>query len=202
MRRFSVKITKHFVSAIAAIALIVASPGIASAEPGEATPGAPLPEIQEVQQWSGPVELSREANERRETLVSEGFFKVDEQMKGGRTVETYRKVSPEGVAIEFDVIGAPPSGMMMPLVNFEWDWGPRIYMTGAEFWSLGASGFGGVVCGLLGGGLLGGAACSVAATAAWNKIAGNNSILNDQTCYDLSQALNIGWTRAPEHKCS
>ena len=32
--------------------------------------------------------------------------------------------------------------------------------------------------------------------------AGNNRILNDQTCYDFSQALNLGWQAAPAESAS
>ncbi|CAB0490161.1 hypothetical protein FRC0316_00298 [Corynebacterium diphtheriae] len=35
---------------------------------------------------------------------------------------------------------------------------------------------------------------------AWNKIASRHAILSDQTCYDLSQFINIGWKRAPQEK--
>lgn len=88
-----------------------------------------------------------------------------------------------------------------PYINFEWNWGPRIYITGAEFWSLGSSGFAGAVCSRFAG-WKAGAACSAVASAAWNKIASRHAILSDQTCYDLSQFINIGWKRAPQEKCA
>lgn len=72
-------------------------------------------------------------------------------------------------------------------------------MTGEEFWSLGATGFSSAICSVFGG-IIGGVACGVVAELAWNKLA-NGTILDDPQCYALSQALNIGWEKAPAHKC-
>lgn len=146
-------------------------------------------------------ELPTAPEERRSQLVEAGFVKSDERSEHGHIIETYRLEESNGITVEYDVILPPDPDMITPFINFEWDWGPRIYMTGAEFWSLGASGLAGALCSVFAG-WKAGAACSVAGTAAWNKIAGSNQILTDQTCYDFSQALNIGWERAPQHKCS
>lgn len=145
-----------------------------------------------------PLQLSKDPIERREQLTEAGFAIAEVRTEHGYTVETYIKNDPSGGTIEYDVV-VPPT-VATPYVNFEWDWGPRLYMTGAEFWSLGAAGFAGVLCNYLSGGLAA-AGCSVGTTALWNKIAGNSRILNDQTCYDFSQALNLGWQVAPAEKC-
>lgn len=105
---------------------------------------------------------------------------------------------PSDITVEYDVVVRPTGPT--PYVNFEWDWGPRVYTPGAEFWSLGAAGFAGVVCDYFSGGLAASGG-SIATAALWDKIAGNNRILNDQNCYDFSQALNLGWQAAPAEKC-
>lgn len=112
-------------------------------------------------------------------------------------MDTYSKKDISGLTIEYDVI-TPPEGPV-PYIRFEWDWGPRVYMTGAEFWSLGANGFASALCSFIGGNA--GAACSTATSALWSNATKNNRILNDPTCYDFSQALNIGWQKAPAEKC-
>lgn len=189
-----------FASAAAA-ALLVSLPGMASAESAADESPKIVQDEQIVQELEGMPELPKTPEERRAQLVEAGFVKSGERSEHGHTVETYRLEESNGIAVEYDVILPPDPGTIVPFINFEWDWGPRVYMTGAEFWSLGASGFAGALCSVFGGPLWG-AGCSMAGTAAWNKIAGDNRILTDQTCYDFSQALNIGWEPAPQEKCS
>lgn len=192
---------RNIFASAATAALLVSFPGAASAEPTVDKALKIAQDEQVVQELEGMPELPKAPEERRALLVDAGFVKSDERSEHGYTVETYRLEDANGVVIEYDVILPPEPGTIVPFINFEWDWGPRVYMTGAEFWSLGASGFAGALCSVFAGPWWG-AGCSMAATAAWNKIAGNNRILSDQTCYDLSQALNIGWERAPQEKCS
>lgn len=146
------------------------------------------------------LELSKDPDQRRAQLIEEGFTKTGSTVDSGYTVETYTLETPEGVNVEYDVFSLP-EGVAAAQWNIGWDWGPRLYMTGAEFYSIGASSFAGILCGALGGGWPGAAACSGAATAAWGKIADGSQILNNQTCYDLSQALNVGWEEVPAEKC-
>ncbi|WP_241499131.1 hypothetical protein [Corynebacterium diphtheriae] len=92
------------------------------------------------------LELSREPNERRDQLLNEGFLKEAEQEFPGYTIEIYRNTS-NGVTVEYDVVAWNDDlTTVTPYINFEWNWDPRIYITGAEFWSLGSSGFAGAVC--------------------------------------------------------
>lgn len=180
------------------VALVVPSSSVAHAESrGEISPSVHNNEYIPKGD-SGPTQLSKEPTERRAQLSKAGFAKSKERTELGYIVETYSKKDSSGITAEYDVI-VPPTGPA-PYINFEWDWGPRVYMAGAEFWSLGAAGFSGALCDYFSGHLAG-AACSSATTALWNKVSGNNSVLNDQTCYDFSQALNMGWQVAPEGKC-
>lgn len=145
-------------------------------------------------------DLPKDPQIRRKLLLDNNFVKTHERLEYGRKVETFRKSVPEGIAVEYDVISnAGELNVYEPKWNVEWDWGPRLYMTGEEFWSLGATGFSSAICSVFGG-IIGGVACGVVAELAWNKLA-NGTILDDPQCYDLSQALNIGWEKAPAHKC-
>jgi len=181
-----------------ATALVFSSSSMANAAPDSSSPSQAGNGETISEDFSESLQLSRDPAERRGQLTEAGFVKVNDRIEYGYTVETYGKKDPSGITVEYDVV-VPPTGPT-PYVNFEWDWGPRIYMTGAEFWSLGATGFAGVICDYVSGGL-GAAACSITTSALWNKIAGNNRILNDQNCYDFSQALNLGWQKAPAEKC-
>lgn len=181
-----------------ATALVFSSSSMANAAPVSSTSSLAGNDETISEDFSESLQLSKDPTERRDQLTEAGFVKVNARIEHGYTVETYSKKDPSGITVEYDVV-VPPTGPA-PYVNFEWDWGPRVYMTGAEFWSLGAAGFAGVLCNYFSGGLAA-AGCSVATTALWNKIAGDNRILNDQACYDFSQALNLGWQPAPAEKC-
>lgn len=181
-----------------ATALVFSSSSMANAAPVSSTSSLAGNDETISEDFSESLQLSKDPSERRDQLTGAGFVKVNDRIEHGYTVETYSKKDPSGITVEYDVV-VPPAEPT-PYVNFEWDWGPRVYMTGAEFWSLGAAGFAGAICNYVSGGLAA-AGYSVATTALWNKIAGNNRILNDQTCYDFSQALNLGWQAAPAEKC-
>lgn len=183
-----------------AAALILPSANVAHAEQGaKAQSPTTSNESEPILKSDSEIpQLSKKPAERRDQLTKAGFAKVGGNIEHGYTVEPYSKADPSGVTVEYDVI-VPPTGPT-PYINFGWDWGPRVYMTGAEFWSLGATGFAGAVCNYFSG-YVAAAGCSTASTALWNKLAGNNRILNDQTCYDFSQALNIGWEVSPDEKC-
>ena len=181
-----------------ATVLVLSSSSMVNAAPDPSAPSPAGNDETSLEDFSESLQLSKDPTERRRQLTEAGFVKVNDRIEHGYTVETYSKKDPSGITVEYDVV-VPPAGPTL-YVNFEWDWGPRLYMTGAEFWSLGAAGFAGLLCNYFSGGLAA-AGCSMATTAFWNKLAGNNRILNDQTCYDFSQALNIGWEVAPKEKC-
>ncbi|WP_224389128.1 hypothetical protein [Pseudonocardia sp. ICBG1293] len=83
-------------------------------------------------------------------------------------------------------------------VNVGWDNGPRLYMTGTDFWNLGKAGLQ-ELCGKL---PWGSRTCGNAVERIWNdNLTGPGRILNDGRCWDLSQTLNIGWRPAPPEKC-
>ena len=185
-------------SSIALSALLITSGAIAPATAQE--PSAVTSENY-VELFNFGDEYSHDPHKRRSQLKRDDFQKTSEVVLYGRKVETYKKVFPEGISVEYDVLGDPVKASPASFVRFEWDWGPRIYMTAEEFWSLGASGFAGTVCGLLGKSVKFGTACSVAATAAWNKLTAKRKWAHDDQCYDLSQFMNIGWEKAPREKC-
>ncbi|MGC3021840.1 hypothetical protein [Brevibacterium sp. FAM 24630] len=83
-------------------------------------------------------------------------------------------------------------------VNFGWDNGPRLYMTGTDFWNLGATGVK-EACGKL---PAGSGPCSDLVDSVWEDIlTGPGKPLRDDTCYDLSQTLNVGWEKVDASKC-
>lgn len=83
-------------------------------------------------------------------------------------------------------------------VNFGWDNGPRLYMTGTDFWNLGKAG----LQELYGKLPWESRACGNWVERLWNdNLTGPGRILNDGRCWDLSQTLNIGWRPAPVEKC-
>ncbi|MGV0419058.1 hypothetical protein ACUY3J_09030 [Corynebacterium segmentosum] len=185
-------------SSLALSVLLVISAGVA---PATAQESSAVTSENYVELFEFGDEYSHDPHNRRAQLKHDGFQKTSEKVQYGRVVETYKKVSPEGLSIEYDVLGDPVIASPASFVRFEWDWGPRIYMTGEEFWSLGASGFAGTACGFLGKSVKLGTACSVAATAAWNKLTAKRNWAHDDQCYDLSQFMNIGWEKAPREKC-
>lgn len=192
---------RKFIAGAASFLDLAGASGMAHAVTSEQVPNELVTNGTVDQRRVSSLELSREPNERRDQLLNEGFLKEAEQEFPGYTIETYRNTS-NGVTVEYDVVAWNDDlTTVTPYINFEWNWGPRIYITGAEFWSLGSSGFAGAVCSRFAG-WKAGAACSAVASAAWNKIASRHAILSDQTCYDLSQFINIGWKRAPQEKCA
>lgn len=149
--------------------------------------------------------LPHSPEERQTALENAGFQLVDSRTSGPWLIDTFRKSNDSGVALEYDIARTDTSTdaegpTITPYWNIGWDWGTRLYMRGEEFWSLGATGFSSAICQVVAG-LPGAVACGVAAQAAWQKLTGNSQILNDPTCYDLSQALNVGWEEVPEEKC-
>ncbi|WP_226358260.1 hypothetical protein [Pseudonocardia sp. ICBG601] len=83
-------------------------------------------------------------------------------------------------------------------VNIGWDNGPRLYMTGTDFWNLGKEGLQ-EACNKL---PWGSRACTNFVERVWTgNLTGPGRILNDGRCWDLSQTLNVGWRPAAPEKC-
>lgn len=84
-------------------------------------------------------------------------------------------------------------------INLGWDNGPRLYMTGPDFWNLGKIGLQ-EMCGKL---PWGSVACNKFVERLWTgNLTGPGRILNDSRCWDLSQTLNVGWRPASPEKCA
>lgn len=84
-------------------------------------------------------------------------------------------------------------------INLGWDNGPRLYMTGTDFWNLGKIGLQ-EMCGRL---PWGSVACNKFVERLWTgNLTGPGRILNDSRCWDLSQTLNVGWRPASPEKCA
>lgn len=83
-------------------------------------------------------------------------------------------------------------------INVGWDNGPRLYMTGTDFWNLGASGLKELCTNIP---FLGGMCESLVQRVWEDTLTGPGKPLNDDTCYDLSQTLNVGWEEMPPERC-
>lgn len=150
------------------------------------------------------------AGDLREDLLSKGYVAGESKIVSGEEVTSYsvnvKKLKieflvPENDAEEVDVSfpqNDKESGLTPRKVNFGWDNGPRLYMTGTDFWNLGATGVK-EVCGKL---PAGSGPCSDLVDSVWEDIlTGPGKPLNDGTCYDLSQTLNVGWEKVDAKKC-
>lgn len=143
-------------------------------------------------------DLHHDAARRIPELKAMGFsYDRSEVDEHGRVFDIYRSTE-SGVAIEYQVLVHSNTKGGSGEWNLEWDWGPRIYMRGSEIWDYTAAAAATAVCARLG--LLGGAGCSMAFTIFWPKL--KPRVLNDSTCYDLSEFMTSGWSKAPSRKCA
>ncbi|MCF4005773.1 hypothetical protein L1O03_01090 [Corynebacterium uropygiale] len=113
---------------------------------------------------------SHDSHQRKQELMNDGYSRVNSEEMGNRRIDTYRKVNPQGIAVEYTVPSEAAPNVPSNYIHFEWDWGPRIYMTGQEFWSLGASGTATAVCEYFTHSHKASIACGMGATALWEKI--------------------------------
>lgn len=164
-----------------------------------------------VQETSTPGNSTMKAGDLRAELIKKGYTSGETKTINGERATTYSThindvnlefLVPESddidVNVAFPEAGADESGTNTHKVNFGWDNGPRLYMTGTDFWSLGATGVK-EVCGKL---PAGSGPCSDLVDRVWKDIlTGPGKPLRDGTCYDLSQTLNVGWEKVSASKC-
>lgn len=177
-------------------------PCVASTQVAAAASPQPITTVTKTQNDSNAKAHPEDPTARSAALLKDGYKMTSAQKKNGIPVEVYRKQVQPGITAEYSVACTDQvrfSGEATPYWNVGWDNGPRLYMTGTEFWSHSASAIATAACSLVGSPIAG-VACGLAADGAWGAVSPH--IAKDDTCYDLSQFMNKGWEKAPANKCS